>query len=151
MKIAVIIFSINLAMSGVIIAQENAMQRSNRIQAASEVDSAELFILKLDPKIARYVAMMDSLDAKGVKSQGYRIQLFSASGPNSQTLARKTQSEFISMFAQVPSYTKWSSPSWVVRIGDFRTRLEALEMHQRVQEAYPASFITTDEINPNFE
>lgn len=151
MKIIGVIISINLAVSGVLNAQENAMQRSDQNRAASEADSADLFVLKLDPKVARYVAMMDSLDAKGVKSQGYRIQLFSASGPNSQTLARKTQSEFISMFAQVPSYTKWSSPSWVVRIGDFRTRLEALEMHQKVQEAFPASFITKDEINPNFE
>ena len=90
--------------------------------------------------------MADSMDKKNLKPMGFRIQIYSGSGPNSRKLAYEKQSEFLSFYPATTSYTLWNYPSWVVRIGDFRTRLEALEYHMEVREQYPASFILRDEI-----
>lgn len=103
-------------------------------------------VYKVQPELRAYLAMMDSLDAKGLKSYGYRIQLFSASGANAKKNALQSQSAFLQVYGSMPSYTLWSYPNWVVRVGDFRTRLEALEFHMEIRERYPASFIIKDEV-----
>jgi len=104
----------------------------------------------IEPELQAYLSMMDSLDAKGLKTYGYRIQLFSASGANAKKNALQSQSSFLQVYGSVPSYTMWSYPNWVVRVGDFRTRLEALEFHMQIRERYPASFIIKDEVSVEY-
>lgn len=95
---------------------------------------------------ARYLEFTDSLDSKKLKNEGYRIQIYSNSGSIARENAVKQQSEFLKLYQATPSYRKWSYPNWVVRVGDFRTKLEALEFHLAIRELYPASFIIGDEI-----
>jgi len=99
---------------------------------------------------SRYMQMMDSIDAKELKTTGFRIQIYSGAGPNAKKYALDTQSEFLKLYPDYPSYTKWNYPNWVVRLGDYRTRLEALEFHEEIKEQYPASFIMKDEINVEY-
>jgi hypothetical protein len=106
-------------------------------------DSVEL---NMDPTLERYIGLMDSLDQKTLKARGYRIQIFSASGPNARKDALQKQAEFLKLYSQGAAYTKWNYPNWVVRLGDFRTHLEAMEFHHEIRQLYPASFIVTDEI-----
>lgn len=103
------------------------------------------------PSLQEYIVMMDSMDAKQMKSMGYRIQLFSISGPNAKRAALEKQAEVLQLYGDIPSYTKWNYPNWVVRVGDFRTRLGAMEMHAELKEKFPASFITKDEINLKYD
>lgn len=100
----------------------------------------------MEPALKSYLSMMDTMDVKGLKSYGYRIQLFSGSGANAKKSALQSQSSFLQFYRNVPSYTLWAYPNWVVRVGDFRTRLEALEFHTELRERYPASFIIKDEV-----
>lgn len=93
-----------------------------------------------------YFALMDSLDAARFKPVGFRIQVFSASGPDAKNNALETESEFLKIYEDYPSYTKWNYPNWVVRLGDYRTQLEAMEFHEEIKEMFPASFIVKDEI-----
>lgn len=114
-------------------------------QAAKDTIS-ERISYTMDGKVERYLSFTDSLDRAKLKNTGYRIQIYSNSGPAAKEAAVKQQSEFLKLHEKTPSYTKWSYPNWVVRVGDFRTKLEALEMHLAIRELYPASFIISDEI-----
>ena len=110
------------------------------------LDSSSIYMEK---EIAQYLQMMDSLDRLTLKTNGYRIQIFSASGPNARQDALLKQSEFLKLYSHNSAYTRWSYPNWVVRLGDFRTRLEAQEFHHEIREMFPASFIVKDEIKVN--
>lgn len=97
--------------------------------------------------MSNYLHLMDSIDAISLKSTGYRIQVFSSSGPNARKDALQSQSDFLKIYRDYPSYTKWNYPNWVVRLGDYRTHLEAMEFHNEITSLFPASFIVKDEIN----
>ena len=97
--------------------------------------------------MSNYLHLMDSIDAISSKSTGYRTQVFSSSGPNARKDALQSQSDFLKIYRDYPSYTKWNYPNWVVRLGDYRTHLEAMEFHNEITSLFPASFIVKDEIN----
>ncbi|GEM_PF-735290 len=101
----------------------------------------------MEEELVDYIGMIDSMDQKESAPKGFRIQIYSASGANSRTSAYESQSEFLSLYPSMDSYTLWSYPNWVVRVGNFRTRLEALEYHMELREEYPASFIIGDRIS----
>lgn len=112
-------------------------------QVIVRLDSSSI---AMEPQMKRYLEMMDSLDAATMKSHGYRIQIFSGAGPNARKTALEKQADFLKLYNQERAYTKWNYPNWVVRLGDFRTHLEALEFHHEIRQLYPASFIVKDEI-----
>ncbi|GAB5538042.1 MAG: hypothetical protein Salg2KO_01450 [Salibacteraceae bacterium] len=100
--------------------------------------------------ILSFLQLADSIEVSKNGLEGFRVQLFSNSGPKAKTEAFKRQGEFIQLYPDIPSYTKWSSPNWVLRAGDFRTRLEARQFLDEIKSAYPAAFIVTDRVKSVF-
>lgn len=119
--------------------------KSNTLSEVNEV--AGMFRINFhDEGLSNYLILMDSIDRKTLVQEGFRIQLFSKSGPGARELAYKQQSEFLSAHRNYSTYVKWNSPNWVLRIGDYRTRLEATKYREELKLKYPASFIINDEI-----
>lgn len=79
--------------------------------------------------------------------EGFRIQLFSDSGNNSKTKAQAVYDEFLAKFPDMGVYLTFKSPNYKVRIGDFRTRLDAQQFLNELAGDYPNSFIIADQIN----
>jgi hypothetical protein len=84
-------------------------------------------------------------DNKGIP--GYRIQVFFDSGTNSGDRARKVRDEFMFLFPDIPGYVTWKAPNYRVRVGDFRSRLEAERALQIIVVEYPNAWVIKDEIN----
>jgi hypothetical protein len=81
---------------------------------------------------------------------GFRIQVFSDSGINSKNKAQAVQNEFQARFPSVGVYLSFKSPNYRVRIGDFRTKLDAQRFVVELTADYPNAFIIADQINlPN--
>ncbi len=78
---------------------------------------------------------------------GFRIQLFSDSGNNSKTKAQAARDEFQTKFSGVGVYLTFKSPNYQVRVGDFRTRLDAQRFLNEISADYSSAFIITDHIN----
>jgi hypothetical protein len=78
---------------------------------------------------------------------GFRIQLFSDSGNNSKTKAQAVYDEFLAKFPKLGVYLSFKSPNYKVRIGDFRTRLDAQRFLIELAGDYPNAFIIADQIN----
>jgi len=78
---------------------------------------------------------------------GYRIQIFFDSGLNSSDRARQAKDEFLLIFPETPAYVSWKAPNYRVRVGDFKTRLEAEKKLQLIFADYPNAWVIKDEIN----
>ena len=78
---------------------------------------------------------------------GFRIQLFSDSGNNSKNKAQAVHDEFITRFPGVGVYLTFKTTNYKVRVGDFRTKLDAQHFLIGLTADYPNAFIITDQIH----
>lgn len=77
---------------------------------------------------------------------GYRIQIFFESGNNSKNRAIWVKNQFDGRYPQVPSYIIFGEPYYRVRVGDFRTRIEADAFKKRIVRRYSNAFVIEDKI-----
>lgn len=103
----------------------------------------------VDTVLKQYEALrlkiMENPDNKAIP--GYRIQIFFDSGINSSDRAKQARDEFLFRFPDIQAYVSWKAPNYRVRVGDFRTRLEAEKILQTIIIDYPNAWVIKDEIN----
>ena len=78
--------------------------------------------------------------------EGFRIQIAAASGVNSKNTVQRAYEEFRSRFPEIPAYVTHAEPYFRLRIGNFRTRLEATATLEKIKGNYPGAYIIKDEI-----
>ena len=78
--------------------------------------------------------------------EGFRIQIAAASGVNSKNTVQRAYEEFRSRFPEIPAYVTYAEPYFRLRIGNFRTRLEATATLEKIKGSYPGAYIIKDEI-----
>ena len=78
---------------------------------------------------------------------GYRIQIAALSGSNSKNQAFALRDRFMETFEDCDAYVIFDEPNFRVKIGNFRTRLEAYAYLQRIKDLYPGT-IVKDNIYP---
>ena len=71
---------------------------------------------------------------------GWSVNIFSSSAANALQGAMEVKKEFLSRFPDIPVYIQFSSPDFKVRVGDYRTRNEALQLRKQNMDKYPKSF-----------
>lgn len=84
-------------------------------------------------------------DNKGI--DGFRVQIFFDSGTYSGDRANEVKEEFEENNEGVNAYVTWKAPNYRVRVGDFRSRLEAEKFLRDISEDYPNAWVIKDEIN----
>jgi hypothetical protein len=99
-----------------------------------------------EERIGQLVEKHIQLNEKQAGIPGYRIQIFFASGNNSKPNANRVRAEFLAKFSQINAYVVFQEPYYKVRVGDFRTRLEAQGFLNIVTHNFPSSYIVSDEI-----
>jgi hypothetical protein len=75
---------------------------------------------------------------------GYRIQLFFDSNKNSVDEAR---AKFISAYPKIDTYVFYTAPNYFLKVGDFRTQIDAEKIKSSVDNQFPTSFIVKEKIN----
>lgn len=83
---------------------------------------------------------------------GYRIQVFSDNNQRTaKSMAQSRERQITTEFSDLSVYLIYKSPSWRVRVGDFKTRGEAEQVMHEIRTKFPsfASEITivVDKIN----
>jgi hypothetical protein len=81
------------------------------------------------------------------KTKGYRIQIFSEAGGNARKRAMGVKSSFLSYYHDVKAEVIYSTPDFKVRVGNFRTRSEALKFQKGIDRKFPNAIIVPDEID----
>lgn len=90
-------------------------------------------------------ALMDTLNAVEIPIEGYRIQL--SFGKKEEVNDIRT--EFLQKYPDCRAYVSWLQPNFRLRIGDFRTRLQAERFKREIMEDYPNCYIVRDHIEPS--
>jgi len=113
------------------------------LKQLSETDSITggKVIIHGDPKIEQLVKLNRSVNRKERSFQGYRIQILSASSYNTNidTLKNYT-TRFEEEFPEIPAYLQYTDPDFKIRVGNFRTRIEALPTLKRIRKQYPGAY-----------
>ena len=78
---------------------------------------------------------------------GFRIQVASLSGTASKNRAFEMKERLNAAFPEVEAYVVYDEPNFKVKVGDFRTRLEAYLFLQKIRADYPGTIIR-DNIYP---
>lgn len=115
---------------------------------ASAQDPGTVTIVQ-DPKIEALIARRLELkrEAAGttrVTAEGFRVQIFSGSDRDK---TYQEQARFKSMYPAVNTYISYTQPNYKIRVGDFRTRLEAEKFMNQILKVYPTLFIFQERIN----
>jgi len=79
--------------------------------------------------------------------EGFRVEIFFSSNLDAKEQALETKTEFLSEYPEYPVHIKFIAPNFRVRVGDFRTKNEALKLYKKIQRDYPTAFVVPDIIN----
>lgn len=82
-------------------------------------------------------------EAKKEKINGYRVQIYFGS---EKAKALEMKSKFLSSYHTTPAYLDYQQPYFKIRVGDFRTKLEAYKFLQEILLDFQGAFIVNDEI-----
>ena len=100
-----------------------------------------------DVAVGQMVERHIELNRKVKTIPGFRVQIASFSGANSKNNAFSLRERFEQDYPQTPVYIVFDEPNFKVKVGDFRTRLEAYAFLQLVKETYKG-YIVKDNIYP---
>jgi len=87
----------------------------------------------------------ESID--GVKIDGFRVLIFF---DMSKSIAEQQKAHFITLYPEHKAYIDYSAPNYRVRVGNFRTELEAEALKIELIAIFPTAIVVGDKIQlPN--
>ena len=87
---------------------------------------------RIDTLLQRHIAMNKRLN--GTFSSGLRAR----------EQAMEVKTEFLRKYPNEQAYMLFRTPDFKVRVGDFRTRNEALALKEQIKKSYPNAFLVKD-------
>lgn len=99
--------------------------------------------MNADPRVTKLQQKYVELNKLKQSSAGYRIQVHFG---NEREKAKEIKTKFLQAFPDIPAYDSYQSPNFRVRVGDFRSKLEASKYLKQISTSFPSSFIVTDNI-----
>ena len=76
--------------------------------------------------------------------EGWRVQIiFKTKKEEIQQL----KIAFIKLYPEIPAYLGYEEPYYKVRVGDCKTRLEALKIKYQISENFPGAYLVPEIIN----
>lgn len=99
-----------------------------------------------DARIDALVAKQGEITPPAIKPEieGYRIQLFFDSDREKVNAAR---AKFIAAFPKTDTYVEYNAPNFFLKVGDYRTKLEAEKVKSEIEGDFPTSFVIQEKIN----
>jgi hypothetical protein len=110
---------------------------STRLLAA---DSSIIQDKRVNELVLKHVLINE---ARKEKMKGYRVQIHF--GPE-KAKALDAKSKFTAAYQNTPAYLVVQLPYFKIRVGDFRTKLEAYKLLHDISGDFPGAFIVSDDI-----
>lgn len=77
---------------------------------------------------------------------GFRIQVYQGT---ERATAFEKKKELMALFPDESVYLLFNEPNYKIRIGNYRTKIEAQKLYQYLLTIYPQTFIVPDKIDIN--
>ena len=103
-------------------------------------------VIKTDPRVDSLITMHVAYNQAYPFIEGFRIQLYKDSGNDALDAAHDIMDKFHEDFPDIPAYLGFQEPYYRVRVGDFRTRLEALEQLEKIKRKFRNVWVIKDYI-----
>lgn len=103
--------------------------------------------IQQDPLLTEMLEWHVSNNKKDKQIEGFRVEIFFSSDADAKDKALKKKVEFLKLYPENTVHIKYVAPNFRVRVGDFRTKNEALKLFKEIKNTYPLSFIVTDNID----
>lgn len=119
------------------------------VQSGFGQDRGNVVVIK-DPRIDSLIARRLELgkvnnSGSSVSALGFRVQIFSGL---SRDDAYSEQTKFKTRYPNVRTYISYTQPNYRVRVGDFRTKLEAQKFLNELKKYYSSLFVFAETIIP---
>lgn len=119
------------------------------LQAQSK-DTAGV-VVHADKRLALLFAKKQESGIHGIKGSihsqhGFRVQIYNG---NNRNEAQQRKIDFIRRYPNVRSYMSYIAPSYRVKVGDFRTRAEAMRFYQQITGYYTPCMVVPDIVEIN--
>lgn len=99
----------------------------------------------IDTLVSRYI-LANRLYGGGM--EGFRIQIYRSSSRNAREESNKVRAQFMVDFPDITSYSEYNRPGYfLVRVGDFRTRMEGTKTLYLIRKKYPNAYMVPCIIN----
>ena len=86
---------------------------------------------------------------EGVLVDGFRVLIYF---DQDKTKSEQQKSHFMNMYNEHTAYIDYLAPNYRVRVGNFRTKLEAEHMKQEIISVFPTAIVVSDKIAlPNLD
>ncbi len=95
-----------------------------------------------DPRLGVLLEKHTAIN-KALPARGYRIQIYFG---NDKLKAKEVRSKYLTAFPKSKAYEIYEIPNFKVRVGDFRTRLDAYQFLKQLKLDFPGAFIVQSEI-----
>ena len=145
MKQAIILLFVLAFYTGVAATRESVTLISEP-NAADSLMFWEKLNIKSEPRINELLRQLAAQNKKSGVIGGFRLQLYFGSGEKAHAQAVRIKTEFLTSNPGVKTYLLFKSPDFIVRVGNFRTKSEALKMQKALTFQYPNAFIVADDI-----
>ena len=96
-----------------------------------------------DSLLTKLVERHKAVNLQKMSMPGYRIQLYFG---GDRAKATNMRLDFLQQYPDVGAYVIYQQPNFKLRVGDFKTRLEAATFLKEMQPGYSMSFIVTDDV-----
>jgi len=96
-----------------------------------------------DERISALLEKNEELNSESKTIPGYRIQIHFGGAREKST---EVKTKFLKAFPEVAAYESYEQPNFKIRVGDFRTRLEAQKFLKELNGNFTSAFIVQDEI-----
>ncbi|MEO8149248.1 MAG: SPOR domain-containing protein [Bacteroidia bacterium] len=84
-----------------------------------------------------------SINQKKQAMPGYRVQIYFGA---KREAATEIKNGFNQSFPDIPAYLLYQQPNFKVRVGDCKTRLEAVKILELIKNTYEVAFIVKDDV-----
>ncbi|HKJ80158.1 MAG TPA: SPOR domain-containing protein [Prolixibacteraceae bacterium] len=100
--------------------------------------------IEQDPRLAKMLSwhIENNKNRNGI--EGFRVEIFFSSAMNALERAQQQKVKFLSKYPEKNVHIQFAAPNFKVRVGDFRTKNEALKLQKQIQRDYPSAFIVPD-------
>lgn len=109
----------------------------------SSFGNAQVTIVK-DSRIDDLVRAQGQSTTSTPEISGYRLQL---AFDSNKSFIDDARSKFSAQFPKVDTYVEFVAPHYFLKVGDFRTQLEAEKVKAATVSQFPTGFIVKEKIN----
>ncbi|MDR2413788.1 MAG: SPOR domain-containing protein [Odoribacteraceae bacterium] len=103
--------------------------------------------LEGDARVNLLVELMTGVNRRRFSFTGYRVQILSA---NASRVKLDSLQRYVARFEEyypgTRAYLQYTDPDFKVRVGNFRSKIEAIPLLKKVRRRYPSSYIVKETI-----